>query len=449
MRVVIVGAGEVGTHLAHVLSQEQVEIVLVDKLGSALAAAEESIDAMMLTGDGTHWSVLRKAEVERADLVVAVTGSDEANVVIAAMAHEGGASRSVARVDAAGFYRTKASVERGVLGIDSLLCASRLVTLELLRLLRARHASYVGFFAANQIACSMLPLRDGMDALGQAGASIKNAGGKLVRAVLRDGVLRRREDITRLDVGDQLLLAGTPAEVAVAQDLLQGSLKRRRAILVGGGDVGSQIARALLDTERRVELIERDVSRCETLAQELPGIHVIHGDGTSIALLRDLQVADADHLLAVTRSDEANLMVSLLGINLGVKSSFALVHRAGYSEVYGHLGISGTAGSHEVIARAVWGLLPNDGVLRQERLPDCSHELVELSLSRRIERNVTVDELTLPPSCMLVGIADHKGFQAPVPGAELAPGGRLLIAQPAHLHRDMAKRVRELGKGAR
>jgi trk system potassium uptake protein TrkA len=197
-----------------------------------------------------------------------------------------------------------------------------------------------------------------------------------------------------------------------------------------------------------VELNERDAARCERLAQELPRVHVIQGDGTSIALLRDLQVGNADHLLAVTRSDEANLMVSLLANNLGVASTSAIVHRHGYADVYGHLGVHGTAGPHEVITHAVRSLLPNDGVLRRERLPECSHELVELSLELSAA-SVSLDDLVLPPACMVVGISNADGFRAPAPGSALTTGMHLLIAEPAHAHRDVVKRVRELERSAR
>jgi trk system potassium uptake protein TrkA len=449
MRVVIVGAGEVGGYLARELSAQRMEIVLVDRLASALSAAEESTDALTLRGDGAHWSVLRKAEVQRAELVVAVTGSDETNVVIAATARVEGAAHSVARVDAAGFYRSSASVEPGMLGIDSLLCASRLVTDELWRLMRTRSAAFVEFFASHRMVACTLAIGGASAALGQAASSIRGAAGALVRAVVRDGVLRPPEDLTRLDAGDRLLLVGEPTRVAIAQDQLEDTLGKRRAILVGGGDVGYLLASVLAKTERRVEIIERDAARCELLAQELENVHVIHGDGTSIALLRDLQVMNADALLAVTKSDEANLMVSLLANNLGVGSSFAVIHRHGYADVYGHLGVHGTAGPHEVIARAIRSLLPNEGILRRARLPDCSHELVELLPGAAEGERLSVADLTLPPSCMLVGVCDATGFHAPAPGLALGSDAHLLVAAPAHAHREVVTRMRELGRSRR
>ena len=444
MRVIVVGAGEVGTHVARELSARRVEVVLVDRLASALANAEESIDALTVTGDGCHWSVLRRAEAKRADLVVAVTGSDEANMVIAALARTEGAARSIARVDAAGFYRTRDSVEAGVLGIDSLLCASRLVTLELRRLLQARRSRFVVHFAANRMAACTVAIDDGSALRGQSAAHLKNPGGKLVRGVVRDGVLRPPEEIARLEVSDELLVAGRPSEIAIAHDQLQDTLGTRRAILVGGGDVGAQLATALTRTERRVEVIEHDPVRCEQLAEQLRGVHVIHGDGTSIALLRDLQVGSAEHLLAVTRSDEANLMVSLLATNLGVGSAYAVVHRHGYADVYGHLGVHGTAGPHEVIARNVIGLLPHEGVLTRQRIPDCSHELVELPVAHpESGKALAVDDITLPPSCLLVGVSDANGVYTPAAGLALGHDARLLVAQPPHAHAEVLKRLKQ------
>lgn len=448
MRVVIVGAGEVGTYLARELSAQNMEIVLVDKLASALSSAEEVTDVLTLRGDGAHFRVLRRAEVKRAELVVAVTGSDAVNMVIAAVARTEGATRTLARVDDAGFYHSSASVETGVLGIDSLLCASRLVAEELWRLTRAKNA-FVQFFASNQMAACLLTVSDRSSALGQRASAVRGTAGDLVRAVVRDGVLRPPEDVARLDAGDRLLLVGEPQRVALAQDQLADTLKTRRTLLVGGGDVGLLLSRLVAPTERRVEIIERDPARCEELAQTCEGVHVIQGDGTSIALLRDLQVSEADHVLAVTKSDEANLMVSLLANNLGVGSSFALIHRHGYADVYSHLGVRGTAGPHEVIARAIRSFLPNDGVLRKERLPDCSHELIELTPGKVESGRLTVHDLTLPPACMLVGLCGDAGFQHPAPGTPLTSDTRLLVAAPAHAQRDVVKRVRELGRARR
>ncbi|MBA3548224.1 MAG: NAD-binding protein, partial [Nannocystis sp.] len=150
MRVVIVGTGEVGRHLAHSL-QHEAELILIDSDAQALLAAEENIDALSLVGDATHRRVLARAEVGRADLLIAVTPIDAVNLVCAALGRSMGARQVVARVDDPDFFVTDLGFERGVLGVDAVLCASRLVSVELLRMLAGVRALQVVPVAAGLV----------------------------------------------------------------------------------------------------------------------------------------------------------------------------------------------------------------------------------------------------------------------------------------------------------
>ena len=449
MKAVILGAGESGVHLSRRLSQSEhdAEIVLVDRDPQALAAAEEAVDVLTMVGDVAHFAVQERAHVPKADLVVALTGSDETNLASAALAAQLGATRTIARADAAGFYRTPMAVEGGAIGITHLLCASRLVDRELRRLIRGCHAELVEEFASYSVRIALLPVTDETPVLGQAGSALRAPGSECIGAVVRDGVLRHPAEIGRVEIGDRMLLVGSPIAVATAQHQLLQTLRKRRVVLVGGGDVGCQLAVALAQTERRVQIVERDPVRCQQLSEMLPSATVVQGDGTSIALLRDQQIQSADYVLAVTRSDEANLMVSLLATDLGVSHTFAIVHRHGYSDVYAHLGVHGTAGPHEVIAKTVLGLLPEGGVLSRQRLPDCSHEVVEYLLDSVLPGEVTVDDLALPPGCLLLAVVRDDSYRPPKPGLTLQPRDHLLLAQPLHSRKEVAKRLQRLAKG--
>lgn len=442
MRTVILGGGEVGLHLCHELGRSGMEVVLVDRDPGALNLAEERIDAMTVAGDVTHWSTLKRVEVDRAGLVVAVTASDETNLVAAGIAAQCGARRTVARADARGLYRSMAAVETSVLGISFLLCASRLLAHDLLRMLHARSAEYVGDFAAHAVRACLVELDDESSIIGQpaAGASSQVVG------LVRDGVLRPAADIARVEPGDRLLLAGEPVAVATAQYQLLRLYRKRRVVLIGGGDVGSQLARQLVNTERSVQVIEHDPERCRVLSEELPKVTVIQGDGTSIALLRDQRVDSADAVVASTRSDDANLMASLLARDLGVPHTFAIVHRHGYADVYSHLGVSGTIGPHDAIAHMVRTLLPRDGVLQRQNLPDCSHELVEHQLDGHLPSGLAVEDLQLPPACILLALARGHRFVELEPRLALEPNDHLVIAQPAHARKDVMKRLSKLAR---
>lgn len=447
MKAVIMGAGESGVHLARRLTADDVgaDVVLVDRDPEALKVAEEVADVLTMAGDITHFQVQRRAGVAKADLVVALTGSDETNMVAAGLAAQAGALRTMARADSHGLYRSPMAVEVGALGIGHLLCASRLVDRELRRLIRACHADWVEDFASYTIRTLLLTVTDSSPVLGRSAAGARVAGAEHIAAVVRDRVVRPPGEIARLESGDQLLLVGSPADISHSQHQLLGTLRKRRAVLIGGGDVGAQLAATLCKTERRVLVVERDAQRCQQLAELLPQASVVQGDGTSIALLTDQQIHSADYVLAVTRSDEANLMASLLSRDLGVKHTFSIVHRHGYADVYAHLGVHGTAGPHEVVAKTVLSLLPEGGVMARWQLPDCSHEVVEYQLDAGT-RDLTVEGLAAPPGCILLAVARDHQFLRPTHNLALQGRDHLLFAQPHHARKEMLKRLAKVSR---
>ncbi len=448
MRVVIVGAGDVGTYLARALSSRNAEVIVVDRRQERLDRVEEQADVLTLYGDATHWSTLREAGVDKADITLVMTSSDDANVVAAALSVQEGARRAVARVDDPSFYRTSGGVEAGMLGIHAVLCASRLVSQELLRMVRAVDAEFVSDFAGNTLQIAQARLGDTAPVLGTAASAIALQGDAHVAGVVRDLVLRAPEDVGHLEPDDALLIAGSPRAIDGAIRAVTGVRPHRRTVIIGGGDVGFQLARGLAETGRRVQVIELDLERCHFLAQALPDITVIHGDGTNIHTLRDEAVDRADFLLSVTRSDEVNLMASLLGADLGVPWTYALVHRPGYTEVYDHLGIHGTAGPHEQIWRMVQWMLPASGPLLREALPGCTHELFEFQLPGVLASGATLGDLVLPPEALVVALARGASVVRPRASTELEGFDHMVVAAPPSLAATVERRLRGLGRGA-
>ena len=443
MRIVILGAGEVGTHLARELSPRG-EVILVDRSSASLATAEESLDVLTVCGDITHWKTLKSTEIKKSSLVVAVTGSDDANVVGAALAASLGAQRTVARVDAPAFYRTQAGLETGVLGIHSLLCAARLVSEELRRLVTGLDAQYVGNFCGNAVQVCAVAIRDTSTTCGVLPSAIKLPNNVNLLGVLRDGFLRAPVDVGPLEIDDTVLLSGAPSSVLVGARQVGGATGRR-SVIVGGGDVGFQLARMLSETERHVQIIEQDRTRCEFLSESLRDVNIVHGDGTSIACLRDEHIESADYLAAVTRHDEVNLMVSLMAKDLGVPRNFTLVHRPGYSEVYDHLGVRGTTGPHEVIGRMVQRLLPSDGVLASEALLGSGYQVLELALPDPLRGKLRLDELALPAGVFVAGIGRKAAALPITPSTPIAAADGLVVVSPNHLIRDVERRLKRLG----
>ncbi|MCO4763444.1 MAG: Trk system potassium transporter TrkA [Myxococcales bacterium] len=447
MRVVIIGAGDVGTFLAKALSHEGAEVIVIDRKPAALDRVEEQADVLTLLGDATHWSTLQAADVSKADITLALTSSDDANVVSAAIANSLNAPRTVARVDDPNFYRTQSGVEANVLGINAAICASRLVSTELLRQVRRVDAEYVGHFAGDAVQIAQVRLAEGAPVLGQAAAQLKIDDNAWVAGVVRDMVLRPPEEIARLEVDDHVLLAGSHQAMGEAIRDVSGARHNRRIVIVGGGDVGYQVASTLVQSEGRVQIIEVDLERCHVLAEALPKVNIIHGDGTNIAVLQDEQIDTADFMLSVTRADEVNLMASLMAADLGVPWTLSLVHRPGYTEVYSHLGIHGTAGSHEQILRTVKWLLPPRGPLAREELPVCTHELVEHQLPSAIHRGVRLGDLALPPDAVAVALVRGATCLQPRAALALEPFDHIIVAAPASSMALLERRIRTPGRG--
>jgi trk system potassium uptake protein TrkA len=437
VRIVIVGAGEVGRHLGRSL-QHEAELILIDADARELAAAEEGLDALTLVGDGTHRSVLRKAEVHRADLFIAVTPVDSINLVAAALARELGATRTVARVDDPAFYETERGFEVGVLGIEASLCASRLVGVELLRLLAAVRARQV-------IACAGGIVQVASHVVGEDSPLLARSRARAtswpdpIRAIVRAGQLRPSSEVEHAELGDVALLACGPLELLEILHQLTPDAGSVRTTIVGGGDVGMQLAELLGPRDLLDRLVEQDRARCWALAEQLHGVQVLHGDGTNIAFLREEQVGRADALLAVTGSDEANLMTSLLAKELGVDHVFALVHRPGYAGVYSHLGVTGTVSPHETISRIIHSMLPRGVIVGRSSLAELAVDIVEL---RPGSGGVRVGDLPLPPGAIPLVIGGRR-VRTPRPRSVLEPDDVLIVAlasgRIARLEKDLRR----------
>jgi trk system potassium uptake protein TrkA len=424
VRIVIIGAGEVGRHLARSL-QHEAELILIDVDGRELADAEEGLDALTLVGSGTHRSVLRKAEVQRADLVIAVTPDDSINLLSAALARELGAARTVARVDDPSFYEGDRGIEVGVLGIEASLCASRLVGVELLRMLAGIRARQVLPCAAGLVQIASHVIGEDSPLLTRSRARA-TSWPEPVRAIVRAGQLRPVVEVEHAELGDIALLAAGPLALLELLHQLTPAAGELRSTIVGGGYVGLQLATLLAPRNLLDRLIERDRPRCWALAEQLHGVQVLHGDGTNISFLRDEQIGRADALLAVTGSDEANLMTSLLGREIGIDHVFALVHRPGYAGVYSHFGVSGTVSPHETIAQVIQGLLPRGILIAKHNLSDLAVDVVEL---RPGLAGLRLADIPLPPGAIPLAIAGRE-ISTPKPRSTLAVDDVLVVALP-------------------
>jgi trk system potassium uptake protein TrkA len=433
MRIVIAGASEEGLHLAGLLSERRYDVVLIDRDPVALAKAEESLDVATLQGDATHRSVLAASQVGNARGFVALTDSDSDNMLSAALAKTLGVEVVVARVDAPAFYSSPGAVEAGVIGVDVVVCATWLATSSLVNLLLGVSVPYSRSFAFNAVRVALFEIAPGAPLDGKPLTAAEVGHDARAVAVVRDGFLRPPTYVARLDAGDRVLIAGRGLHVLDAWHRIMSLPASRRALIVGGGDVGAQLAATLGPRISRVEVIEKDAAQAEALAASVAGVAVLAGDARSAAFLQDQQIGAVEYLLAVTGDDEVNLLVSLLGLKLGVSNTFTLLHRPGYAELYAELGIAGSIGTYDLVARAISDAIAPHGLIRVEKLPGTGYLVVELRLPREIgasERPLTLKELPLPHDVLPLAAARGPLALALAPELSFRGGETLVLACP-------------------
>ena len=392
---------------------------------------------MTLCGDATHRSVLERAEVNRADAFVAVAGSDADNVVAASLAKVVGAKLSVARVDDPGFFRQGAAVETGVLGIDAALCKPRLATSQLVERMLSTSFTLVDSFALYGVRAGLIAASRAPSVVGRSPEALDLPAGVAIEGVVRDGYLRVPSDVPRLSAEDQLLVVGSPLPFLDLWLELDEGVVHERTMIVGGGEIGAEIARRLGRRIDRVELVETDRARATELSASLPDVSVIVGDARRAELLEDLQARSVRHLLTTTQSDEVNLLVSLLARRFGVPNTYTLVHQPGYSGLFRDLGIGGAIGIYEVLARAVSEAIAAGQIVRTRDLDGTGYAISEFRFAPATHETplARIADVPIPPRCRVIGATHRYEIIETNRGAELCGGDTLLILGP---RRDVA-----------
>lgn len=314
MNIVIVGCGKVGSTLAEQLAGEGHDITVIDNNSKALSRVTDTCDVMGVEGNGVVYYVQKEAGIEYADMFIAVTGSDELNLLSCLIAKKSSSCRTIARVRNPD-YLTERGFIKEKLGISMIINPEMETASEITRLFSIPSAISVDTFARGRIELleTRLPASSPI-----AGLSIKSALGKLSGRILICAIERGKEVIiptgdTVLNDGDKISFVTTHRD-AGAFFKKAGIAKNhiKTIIIVGGGKITFYLAKKLAEYGFRVKIIEQDKEHCEFLDRVLPdNIVIINGDGSDQHLLLEEGIEDADGFAALTGMDEENVMLSL------------------------------------------------------------------------------------------------------------------------------------------
>ena len=344
MRVVVVGAGEVGFHLAERLSEESQDVVIIESDPDRADFASQQLDVQTVVGNGASLSALEQASVQGASMLLAVTSRDEVNLIACMAAKRMGVEYTVARISNPEYYERGSVLSREDLGIDLMVNPERECARETLQLLQNPAFSEVAEFAGGRVQLLGLKVMPGAPVAGHTIRELRAefTGGYhyVTVAIVRDGVTRIPKADSTIEAGDHIYLVAPTSEIEDVP-LLAGydRFELRRVMIAGGSTEGLYLAELLEDAGIECTLFERDWRRCVELAEQLPRSLVLHGDATDLELLEMEGVSGVDGFVAATANDETNLLSSLVAKTAGAKKVVSLVHKFEYLKLVPRVGV--------------------------------------------------------------------------------------------------------------
>ena len=333
MRIIIAGMGDVGYQLAKQLSNESHDIIAIDMDQQRLSYSDQMADILTIHGSSTSIKTLNEAGVSKADLLVAVTSSEEVNIATSILAKKLGAKKTIARISNAEYLDPDIDIKFSEMGIDFMIYPEELAAIETVSLINRTAATDVLEFEGGKLAVIGLRLDKNAPIANKKLAEIANEFQNTDFRV----VAIHRNFRTIIPKGNDKFLANDQVFVITKPEgheqilKLAGkeNLKFDNIMVLGGGKIGRRVA-SLLSNKMQVKLIESDPEKGFELADKLPNTLIIHGDGRDIDLLAQEGIIDVDAFIAVTDDAETNIISCLLAKHLGVKKVIALVDKVDY-----------------------------------------------------------------------------------------------------------------------
>ncbi len=411
MKIIIAGAGEVGFHLAKLLSFESQDITLIDNNRENLSYADTHLDIRTIKGDATSIAVLKDANVKYVDLVIGVTSSEATNITVCVLAKQLGAKRTIARISNTEFLDNKEEIGFTQFGIDELISPEALAAREIALLLD--QSAFNDSYEFEDGALTMIGLNLSRTAM-FVGKTVKEAANIFPKlhfvpiAIQRFGTqytLIPRGD-TQFKEGDQVYFVTVDNGVDELYKLT-GKVKHtiKNVMILGGSKIGKKTARDLCAGNFNVKLIESDREKAFDLADELPNTLVINSDGRNVELLDEENIHDMDAFIAVTGNSETNIMSCLVAKSKSVKKTIALVENMDYFQLSHSIGIDTLINKKLLAANNIFRYIRKGEVVAMTKLNNMNAELLEFIVKpTSYVRDKKIKDLDFPRSAIIGGI---------------------------------------------
>ena len=381
MKIIIVGAGRIGSNLAESLSAENHEVYLIEKDKDTARKADEKIDVKVICGNGADPETLKKVSVHEADLVISVTMSDETNLVVCSLADFFGAKKQVARV-----RNTSLSRELGISGyehfnIDAIINPEELAAEAIVKAVDAPGACEVGDFAEGKI---LLRAFDIPERSPLCGSKIEDFSQDdfpwpfLIVAIRRNNDVVIPKGATCIESNDRIYALLPEQSLGEFLVFLEPDKKKTEKVIIYGATIiGEMVAEALSDHIAEVVLLEENASMAVDVAGKLKAVRVINGAASEQDILKEAGIEVADIFVAASKSDQANLVSSVLAKKLGAKRAIITTQQPDYVSIVDSLNIDAIINPHLLAVEQILRFVRGGGISSVTKLLECDAEALE------------------------------------------------------------------------
>lgn len=433
MKVVIIGAGEVGFHIASRLARENKDVIVIDKDPEALKRISDSIDVQTIRGSGSNPTVLKDAGIKEAEILLAVTNKDETNLVACLMANiHSPTTKKVARIRNAGFDDYHDSFRENPPHIDTIINPEIEVVKTIERLLGVPGAVDVSDFADGRMKFIGIRLEETARLAGVRLSDIPDKIGEqraLIAAVLRDEELIIPRGKDRLQAGDLVYFIGKTdnlEETLAAFD--QHPEPINRVLIIGGGRIGLRLATLLEKKAIHTKIVERNPERCARLAERMNKAVVLCGDGSDQNLLMEENIQDIDAVVTLTDDEETNILVSLLAKRMGAAHAITKISKFSYFPLMPTVGIEQVVSPrlsaiNSILQHIRRGKVISAFTLREERAEVLEAEALPTSdiVGKPIRK------IGFPKGALVIGIIRGEEVIIPSGSSIIKPEDRIVI----------------------
>lgn len=430
MKAMIVGAGKLGYKLANALTTSDIDVTVIDSDPEVLERISDHLDVLVVKANGVQVDMMKELNISSYKLVIAVTESDETNMIICSLAKKLGCKKTIARVRDPEYARQRDFIKEAM-GIDYIVNPELATANEIMRYLLKSYSFFSGDFADGRILMADFHADNLPSFVGKKISELENINGMLITAISRGGEIIIPNGSSEILENDIVYVIGKKDNIDQLAKRSRAALPTRhikKVMVLGGGKLGYYLAEKLSAHGITVKIIEQDKERCEYLSENLSGALVICGDGTDINLLDDEDISTMDAFVGVTGYDEENLLMTLMAKQAGVKKVIAKVSKSSYVQIIEKLGVDIAVSPIDITASDILKFIRGGRAVSVSLLLGGQAEVTEIIA----DENMTIvgkpiSELGLPKG-IIIGAIAHKG-KVIIPNGHsvIYPGDRFVV----------------------